>query len=97
VTSSQPSEDIVAAHAYCSRHREEIVASEWCGCFYCVAIFRPGDIDIWLPDDPDADDDAPAADDTALCPRCGIDAVIGSRSGYPITAEFLTRMKEHWF
>ena len=34
---------------------------------------------------------------SALCPRCGIDSVIGADSGYPITVEFLTRMKEHWF
>ena len=96
MTSSQPSEDIIAAHTHCCRHRTEVAASDTCGCFYCLAIFRPAEIDIWLPDDPDADD-APAPDDTALCPRCGIDAVIGSRSGYAITVEFLTRMKEYWF
>jgi len=32
-----------------------------------------------------------------LCPRCGIDAVIGSKSGYPITIDFFGMMKEHWF
>jgi hypothetical protein len=34
---------------------------------------------------------------SAMCPKCGIDSVIGSNSGYPITTEFLTRMKERWF
>lgn len=34
---------------------------------------------------------------TALCPRCGIDSVIGSPSGYPVTPEFLGRTREHWF
>jgi hypothetical protein len=34
---------------------------------------------------------------TALCSRCGIDAVIGCKSGYPITADFLGIMKIHWF
>jgi hypothetical protein len=34
---------------------------------------------------------------TALCPACGIDSVIGSASGYPITEEFLKKMHQHWF
>jgi len=34
---------------------------------------------------------------TALCPNCSIDSVIGSESGYPITRSFLERMKGHWF
>ena len=34
---------------------------------------------------------------TMLCPYCEIDSVIGSASGYPITAEFLDAMRRHWF
>ena len=40
------------------------------------------------------------ADDlwTALCPECGIDSVIGDRSGFPITQPtFLADMHRHWF
>jgi hypothetical protein len=36
-------------------------------------------------------------DDTAICPYCAIDSVIGSKSGYPITPELLAQMKAHWF
>jgi hypothetical protein len=36
-------------------------------------------------------------DQTAMCPDCGIDSVIGSRSGYPITIDFLKRMHGRWF
>jgi hypothetical protein len=36
-------------------------------------------------------------DGTALSPECGIDSVIGSASGYPVTLDFLRRMQEHWF
>jgi len=42
-------------------------------------------------------DEWEGVDQTALCPRCGIDAVIGSKSGFPITTEFLETMKTHWF
>jgi hypothetical protein len=34
---------------------------------------------------------------TALCPKCGVDAVIGDKSGLPITTEFLTTMHGMWF
>ena len=48
------------------------------------------EIDEWI-DEPDP----PGV--TALCPKCGIDSVIGSASGYPITSNFLWRMKLRWF
>jgi hypothetical protein len=34
---------------------------------------------------------------TALCPRCGIDSVIGEASGCAISLAFLERMKAYWF
>ncbi len=34
-------------------------------------------------------------EDTALCPYCCADSVIGESSGYPITREFLRKMKEY--
>jgi len=80
----------IQAHEHCSYHREEIMRSEACGCFYCLAIFRPDEIDIWIDDKDDVGQ-------TALCPRCGIDSVIGSASGFPISKEFLEKMCEHWF
>lgn len=79
--------DHIRAHKHSIRHRAEIQASEICGCFYCLSIFPPDDIEIWLNE----------GDGTALCPKCGIDSVIGSVAGFPITSEFLTKMKAHWF
>jgi hypothetical protein len=69
-----------------------------CGCFHCVQLFPPADIVAWTGldvtdfDNPDATDG-----DTALCPRCGSDSVLGDRSGYTITLPFLNRMHEAWF
>ncbi len=78
--------EISAAHDHSSKHREELSESDLCGCFYCEKTFRPAEIAEWIDDD-----------QTALCPRCGIDAVIGSAAGYPLTPEFLHRMCEYWF
>ncbi|MFZ5638049.1 MAG: cytoplasmic protein [Pseudomonadota bacterium] len=91
-----------AAHDRSTYHRAEIEASAICGCFYCCSEFEPNEIGEWV-DAPDGG--APgqnasghvASGQTALCPRCGVDAVIGSRSGFPITAEFLAQMRARWF
>jgi hypothetical protein len=89
--------DLTAAHKHSISHRAEILASEICGCFHCLAIFLPSQIDGWV-DHPQIGGDAISdIGETALCPRCHIDSVVGSRSGYPITPEFLKRMKERWF
>jgi len=79
-------EDHISAHKWSSYHRETLRQSEVCGCFYCLGIFPPSEIEDWTDDD-----------DTALCPKCGIDSVIGSISGYPIQREFLQKMHDHWF
>jgi hypothetical protein len=60
--------------------------SDLCGCFYCLEVFPSNGIQDWTDDG-----------DTALCPKCGIDSVIGSVSGYPIQREFLSKMHDHWF
>jgi hypothetical protein len=65
--------------------------SEICGCFYCLERFPPNAITEWI------DANATGEGQTALCPRCGIDSVIGSASGFPITPEFLKSMNRRWF
>jgi hypothetical protein len=76
----------IKAHEHCTLHRAEVEGSSLCGCFYCFATFPPTDISEWIDDG-----------QTALCPKCEIDSVIGTASGFPITREFLMRMHEHWF
>jgi hypothetical protein len=44
------------------------------------------------------DEDENGIGQTALCPKCGIDSVLGSNSGYPVTEiGFLKEMKSYWF
>jgi len=80
----------VTAHQHSTNHRHDIVASKWCGCFHCLATFRPSAIYLWR-------NVRKGNGQTALCPNCGTDAVIGDKSGYPITDKFLRRMKRYWF
>ncbi len=88
--------DIIAAHRYSSNHRESVLASDVCGCFYCLSIFSPSEIEDWVDARKD-ETDINESGQTAFCPRCGIDSVLGSASGYPITREFLQKMNDYWF
>lgn len=78
------------AHRHADYHRKAVLASMVCGCFYCLSIFQPTEICSWI-------DEWDGEDQTALCPRCGIDSVIGANSGYPITHKFLQQMNAYWF
>lgn len=81
--------DPVSAHAHSSRHRASIERSDVCGCFYCLATYAPAAIVEWI--------DEPGGGQTAMCPACGIDSVVGSASGAPITDTFLRAMHVRWF
>ena len=75
------------AHDCCFSNKEQIEKSEKCGCFFCGEIFSPSEITDYLPDEPP----------TAECPFCYTDSVIGDASGFPITKEFLKKMKKIFF
>lgn len=68
----------------------EIRRSRMCGCYYCGAIFPSSAVtdNDWAPD---------LHGKTVLCPECGIDAVIGDRSGIPIQKDVLDELYEHMF
>lgn len=83
---AMPNQDIINAHKHSSDHREELVQSTKAGCFYCLSVYNASDITDWIDNE-----------QTALCPQCSIDSVIGDHSGYPITEEFLSKMESHWF
>jgi hypothetical protein len=80
----------VSAHRHSIRHRQELLESQACGCFYCLSMFTPGEIVTWT-------DQNGGVGQPAICPRCGIGSVIGSSSGYTISKDFLSRMHQHWF
>ncbi|MGD7051721.1 cytoplasmic protein [Sutcliffiella horikoshii] len=80
-------EDYIAnAHKLSSLQKKELVKDKKCGCFFCLEIYSPALITEWIDEG-----------QTAICPHCGIDSVIGESSGYPITREFLEKMNQVWF
>ncbi len=68
------------------RNRDEIERSKLCGCYCCTAVFDAEEIVEW------ADGGV-----TAVCPRCGTDAVIGDASGTVIENNVLKMMNKRYF
>lgn len=82
---------LTEAHKHSSLHEAEIKDSSICGCFYCFHTFEPDYILDWVDEDN-------AVGATALCPKCGIDSVIGNKSEYPVDEKlFLNEMHQYWF
>lgn len=76
----------VEAKLRASRHRTQLEASTRCACFFCFRTFSVTDITSWIE-----------ANQTALCPRCGLDAVLGNGAGHTIDDRFLRGMHAHYF
>jgi len=85
-------DDYIKAHHHSSNHRDALKQDQVCGCFYCLRIFSPSQIEEWIIDDNPCDKRG-----TAICPFCGVDSIIGESSGFPITQNFLRGMKKCWF
>lgn len=89
---------LLAAHRHTWDNRAELEASRLCGCCSCMEVFPADEIVAWTGLDmnnfnnPDT-----ASGETALCPRCGSEAVIGDKAGFGLTPDFLSRMNQAWF
>lgn len=88
--------DLESIHTFASQHRKLLSLSKHAGCFHCCATFAPSEIVEWIDEPPGATGES-AERVTALCPRCGIDAVLPSLSYYPLTDAMLAEMHHHWF
>ena len=89
---------LLAAYRYTTNNWVQIQGSTVCGCCNCVEIFPADEIVGWTGLDMSNMDDPAAIDQqTAMCPRCGTEAVLGDKTGYPINAQFLGSMNEAWF
>jgi NTP pyrophosphatase (non-canonical NTP hydrolase) len=77
----QPSQ-LAALHKLSSHHRDQVLGVGELTCFYCCKNFPPKKIKEWCD-----------SEQTAICPLCGIDAVLPFNLG----TEALKEMHEHWF
>lgn len=73
---------IIGTHKESSRHRDAIFQAGVASCFYCFWNIGPNQIQEWVDNGT-----------TAICPFCGIDAVLPGN--YDVL--FLEEMKRYWF
>ncbi len=73
--------DVISAHKHSYNNEKSILLSKNCICFYCKQSFAKDTVIDWIETNEEK---------TALCPFCGIDAVIGDASNIPIMeSEFI--------
>lgn len=61
-----------------------------CGCFYCKSIYSASEVKEWCDNDG-------RGDKTALCPKCGIDSVLGDTTFVELIPELLELMNMLFF
>jgi len=86
--------DLQRIHDQSGWHEEAVRRSACCGCFHCLSIFAPAEIVEWTDEPPGS---PRGAGRTAICPRCGVDAVLPASDEVEITAELLSAMNARWF
>ena len=88
--------DFESIHRYSDHHRELLARSDRAGCFYCRRFFDPKEIQDWI-DGPQVDTGETTDGVTALCPYCGIDAVLPSAAPIRLDEDLLAEMARYWF
>lgn len=78
-------------HRYCSHHRQLLKESATAGCISCGASFKPAEIREWVAERSDG------MEETAKCPRCGIDAVLPSAAPVALDERTLAALQTFWF
>ena len=73
-------------HTYSVHNKKMVEESENCHCYYCQSTVDSGSVESYADDG-----------ETALCPRCGINALIPDSVDEKIDANVLHDMHEYWF
>ena len=73
-------------HTYCSHNRNNIMLADKCYCFHCKMAMDHEEIVDYIDNG-----------QTALCPKCGIDAIIPDSIDESLDDEIIAQMHEYWF
>lgn len=79
-------EEMKRIHSHTMRNRTEIDASQTCGCISCCGIYPASEVVDYID-----------GGETALCPECGIDAVIGDGTGISLDLLTLNELNKEFF
>lgn len=81
-----PEDALKDAHRHTIHNRREVEASRFCCCISCRRRFKPSEIDAYAD-----------GGDTAVCPYCDCDAVLGEACGIGLTDELLEQLHDKYF
>lgn len=86
-----PGEDLrlMRLHMNTLNNAARVRAADRCGCFHCGQMFAPGEVVRFVPEKDGGK--------TAMCPRCGIDAVLTNLDGEPLTEGLLEELRARFF
>jgi hypothetical protein len=79
-----------SAHEHSFKNRAEIARSHLCACFHCLNTYPASEVTDWTGDEN-------GVGQTALCPRCPVDSVLGDASRLPLEPGFLRAMRVRFF
>jgi hypothetical protein len=68
------------------KNRKIIEQSTKAGCFHCLEIFDVNEINSYTDNN-----------DTVICPKCGIDSVVGNNCGFDLNNQILKTAKKFWY
>jgi hypothetical protein len=73
--------------SFLSVHNKSCIEdSEYVGCYHCLAVYSSQEVKEYTDDD------------TALCPYCGVDSLLGNKSDFPVgNPDFLQHMNWYGF
>ncbi len=79
--------DIKIAPKLAIHNKKSLEKVSECACYYCYKVYSPSEIQEWVD----------VGNDTAICPHCGIDAVLPVNEEGEKDLAFLTKLHEYWF
>jgi hypothetical protein len=75
--------NLSSLHSRASNNEIEILHSKTCSCFFCRQTYSAREVNDWINDKRGV---------TAICPECGVDAVIGDGGGEPLSKDVLKEL-----
>ncbi len=84
-------EELKRIHRLASRNKDAIGKSKQCGCFYCKQIFPASQVETYVLQRRDDDNET-----TATCPFCFVDSVLAD-SQVELSESMLVEMSKKWF
>lgn len=86
---NNPDDYLTRAHKASFKNMDALRKDTLCGCFKCMEIFSPKEIKETVEEND--------GKETAICPYCECDSIIGKSSGFPINRSFLLEMCSRYF